>query len=430
MKKFFIILQITLLSFWIWAADDFKPEDFAGTFVYSGKAGSLLLLEIPEELYHGIRRPDLGDIRIFDASDNPVPFNMRTHPAEIFTPDPANVQFFNWNGGNENNFPVNTDIEINTHGGVVKIKNQNNLKESNSVFLVDLSSLKYIPSKLKISTANNGRSFNTPVSIHYSDDLTDWSSFDKKQILASFGGNVQDTLELPDSSYMRYLLISYGREAPKPLSMKALFGPQEKPWKYHEARFAGKKSSDGKKINYNTGSYYPIESIDFVLSETDSIPVIIRSRHSENDDWEIEDRETIYRYNTSGGIEKNDPFETRSRSPYWELEASGGLSHNSIPEMVIRWKLREIIFLARGQGPWTLAYGKADCPPLQGGSLSIAAGTETESALFTGEKRYTETAMPAAEKQFNRQYLLWAFLAAAVIILTILAFNIAKTMRR
>ncbi|MDR1862620.1 MAG: DUF3999 domain-containing protein [Treponema sp.] len=44
-----------------------KPEDFAGAYGLTGQAGSLLRLELPAEVFMGAERPDLGDLRIFDA---------------------------------------------------------------------------------------------------------------------------------------------------------------------------------------------------------------------------------------------------------------------------------------------------------------------------------------------------------------------------
>ena len=433
---FFCVLLLSSISW----ADDPKPGDFAGAMVYSGREGSLLALEIPEEVYQGLRRPDLGDIRIFDTSDSPVPFIIRERPKEYFTPLPEEVPFFIWDGGRESSFPSNTDIEINTSGSVVRIKNQNvltaNLRfESPPVYLVDLSSLKYRPSTLRVKTDHEGN-FNTAVSIHYSGDLSAWRTFDDKQVLASFGGNLRDTLDLPETSEARYLLVGLSRGAPSPLSMTVSFNPMEHPETYHEVAVKGRKSPDGKKISYETSAFYPAESVDFILPEADSIPVVIKSRFSEKEEWNIIGRGTIFRYNTQSGIEKNPPFDvaTRgidSRAPLWELETTGALPFNSIPDLLIRWKPRELIFPARGQGPWTLAYGNPACPPLGTAEiLPIGRDTELEPAVFTREKRYEAISLPVQKERDYKVIILWIFLGTAVVILSILAYTIAKSMRK
>ena len=445
-RSFMLSFLLLLSSFPAWTAEETGLKDFAGAMVYSGREGSLLKLEIPEEVYQGFRRPDLGDLRIFDAAGKAVPFIVRDRPREMFTPSPEAVPFFIWDGGKDNQFPSNTDIEINTSGGVVRIKDQNSIPGTSPVFLVDLSLLKYTPSSLNVETKNQGKNFNSSVSVHYSRDLSNWIPFEKKQVLASFGGSVQDTLDLGeipelaashelsetgDSKNMLYLLISFGRDAPKPAGMTVYFKPREKPAEYLEAVIQGRKNPDGKTVSYNTEAFYPAESIDFVLAETDSIPVLVKNRFSEKDEWNIITRGTLFRYISAGEIVKNPPFEIRSQAPYWELEASGELRFNTVPECVIRWTPRELIFPARGKGPWTLAFGNATCGPLGSEELLPLSGREEfEPAIFTGEKRYekTELSVSARDRDY-RVYILWAFLGAAVIILSLLAYNIAKSMR-
>ena len=431
MKHFLVMLSFMCISAFVWALDDPLPGDFAGTMVYSGKEGALLTLEIPKEAYQGSMRPDLGDIRVFDASQKPVPFTIRDSPKELFIPSPEEVPFFIWDGGNENNMPLGTDIEINTSGSVVRIKNQGTIQKSSSVFLVDLSFLNYTPTALKVGTENQGGNFNTPVSIYYSKDLSNWIPFDKKQILASFGGNIQDTLELPVAEEMRYLLVSFGREAAPPVSMTVFFKEEEKAGIYHEVIIQGKKSSDGKRVNYNAEAFYPVEAIDFILAEADSIPVLIKSRLHEKDEWKLQARGTIYRYNSGNTIVKSPPFEIYSSAmPYLELESTGEIPFSSVPECVFRWKAKELIFPARGNGPWTLAFGNANCGPLQTEEiLPLDSSRIFEPAVFTGEMRFEKTFLPIANKSNYRVIILWVFLGLAVIGLSVLAYAIAKSMK-
>jgi len=428
------LVVFMFFSFPVWAEDALKPADFGGAMVYSGREGSLLILEIPLEVYQAFRRPDLGDIRIFDSTGNPVPFDVRERPNELFTPPPGEVPFFTWYGGTEIQFPANSDIEINTSGGVVRIKNQYNLSGSYPAFLVDLSLLKYAPSVLTVKFGGQGGNFNIPVTIHYSGDLSDWKTFDKKQVLASFGSSIRDTLDLPeteDIKSMRYLLINFGWKAPAPVSMTVSFAPREKPGEYHEVIIQGNKSPDGKTVTYNTGAFYPAESVDFVLTEADSIPVLVKNRYTKNDKWNILSSGTLFRYNTEGKSVKNAPFGIASQAPYWELEATGGVLFSSLPECVIRWKPREIIFPARGKGPWTLAYGNAACPLRgQGEFLPLNGNEKPEPAFFTGEKRYERTDLPNVKDNGYRVFILWGVLGAAVILLSFLAFTIAKSMKR
>jgi hypothetical protein len=434
MKRCLVFLFATLFLTPLWAADDPKPGAFSGAMVYTGREGGLLLLELPLEVYQGFRRPDLGDIRIFDASENPVPFIMQDKPKKMFTPPPQEVPFFMWDGGSENKLPGNTDIEINTSGGVVRIKNQNNVSKSAQVFLVDCSSLSYAPETLKVLVDNQGENFNSLVAIHHSADLSNWSPLGNRQMLAFFGRTVQDTLALDGSRDFNYLLLTFESQTPVVLGMTVSFKQQQGAPEYHEVTIKGKKSSDGKRVNYNTESFYPIELIDFILPDADSMQIIVKSRMNENDEWNVRASGTIFRYVSSGEIVKNSFFEisgSGSRDPFWEIEAAGDLPFNSALDCVIRWKVRELIFPARGRGPWTLAYGNSACSPLNSGEL-LPAGSqqEFEQAIFTGEKRYEKTPLTTPKENKFREYFLWAFLGTAVVILLILSYSIAKSMKK
>jgi hypothetical protein len=432
-------LLLLLSPFRAGADDRPKPKDFDGAMLVTGREGSLLLLEIPAEVYRGLRRPDMGDIRIYDAAEIPVPYTIRGRGGELFTPAPEEISFFAWNGGRENNLPSETDIEINTSGGVVRIKNQSLVPGSSREYLADLSLTKFIPSALRINMDNRGNNFNAAVSVLYSGDLSSWRSLDRRQVLASFGGTVQDTVDLSalhGLPAVRYLLLRFDGGAPSPLGMTLIFSEQEKAAEYHELIFRGNLSSDRKKVNYLLEGFFPAESIDFILAEADSIPVLVKNRGNEKDEWSVRASGTLFRYNSADGTIRNPPFELNpgrnfTQAPFWELEASGELYFSAAPELLIRWKPGELIFPARGKGPWTLAYGNAACAPLGRGELFPLAGdAELQAAVFTGEARYERTSgAPPKERDYSI-YFLWAFLAAAALILTILAFSIAKSMRK
>jgi len=159
--------------------------------------------------------------------------------------------------------------------------------------------------------------------------------------------------------------------------------------------------------------------------------VLVKNRYSEDDEWKVRARETIFRYSSGGSVIRSEPFKIVSQAPFWELETTGELAFSSVPECVIRWKPRELIFPARGKGPWTLAYGNAAAGPLRAGELQLpGGGEELERAVFTGEKRYEKKEMASQTKFKTGKFLPWAFLGAAVITLSLLALHIAKSMRK
>jgi hypothetical protein len=97
-----------------------------------------------------------------------------------------------------------------------------------------------------------------------------------------------------------------------------------------------------------------------------------------------------------------------------------------VPRMALLWEAREIVFLARGDGPWTLAYGSGVYGPPES-SLSVGDGTETFPAAL-GRRSYAAPAAgekPGTERW--RQIVLWGILGFAAAVLCGLAVYIVKS---
>jgi hypothetical protein len=446
MKKLYVIRPALILFFTAFffgrvfaspeAGEGPKLEDFAGAMVLSGAPGCLLRFEIPEEIYRRVERPDLGDIRIFDSQKVPVPFIIREAPQVSRTPPPEDAPFFIWNQGREKALPGNTDIEINTQGAVVKIKNQEPQVSAAQVYLLDLSGLSYSPVSLMYEADHKGGYFNAAVVIHSGTDLGRWRLFEKKQIIAYYGNSVAGygALEVPPGS-PRYLLLSPDEGAPPPLKIRAHFADVAVPAHIKETRVSGEKSPSRKTVRYNAGAYYPLVAIDFRLPEPDSIQVLVKNRFSENEEWVLRARETLFYYNTgeTGEARRNKVLEIRSSAPFWELETAGELPFGTAPECFMRWTAGELIFLSRGNGPWTLAYGNRNYGPPEEASLNPEEESKILTATATGKGWYTprEVSGPKLPVNFRDygQWFLWGSLIIAVLVLSILDFYRARSMR-
>jgi hypothetical protein len=435
-----MILFLFLLFPFFLHAQNPRPGDFAGYLVLSGTPGALLRFELPGEVYRGLERPDRGDLRVFDAAGALVPFVVRPVPPKEFTPEPVEAPFFLWNGTEEKHFPSGTDIEINTAGGVVRIKNQNPSPGRSPVYLADLSGLVHAPASLRLSFDRGKGYFNTPVTLYGGKELGEWRSFTKRQILSWYGsaGADRDTLELETAGGeggggFPYLLIALEGNAPPLTGIRAFFSSLALPGAARESVWEGEKSSGGTFIHYRLEGYYPVDTIDFVLEEPDSIPVMVRSRFDEEEEWIFRGRETIFLIRGAGPPRKNSPLEISTLAPLWELEAAGELSFSQVPRCVVSWKAEELLFLARGEGPWTLRYGNPEAAPLSEAprdSASLSpAGEELPQALPTGEGGYEKRKAPPAGKHDYGQWMLWGVLSLGVVILSILAVSIARSMR-
>ena len=414
-----------------------KPEDFAGAIQIAGSSGSLLELVIPQEVYAGLQRLDRGDMRVFDSSGIAVPFTFRPIVVQDHTPPSQSVPFFIWRSGQDHNLPSSRDIEINTGGGVVRIRDSAGAAAVGlPVYLVDFSALPQPPNALRIIVDHGGVYFNAAITIHTSSNLNNWQAFSQSQTISYYGDSGASRDQFGISPNARYALLSFDRPIPPLLEIEALFAPQVAAVEKWETRVLGEKSDDGRFAYYEVAGYYPMTAIDFRFPQPDSVNVYIRNRLNRSDERpRLQMQGRIYRFLSGDSVRTNDPFtdsRIASAGPHWELEALGETPFGTIPECYVIWQPSRLIFLARGTGPWTLAYGNAECPPVTQGGLTLSPDDTPIPATLTGESRYKSAPVQPDKPQKSpawSQWILWGTLLLAAALLSVLAFFIARSMK-
>jgi len=409
------------------------PDDFAGAMQIAGTAGSLMVLELPQQVYSGLERIDRGDLRVFDSSGASVPFVVRSPPRQVLTPPPQPVPFFIWRPG-EQSLPSSRDIEIDTSGGVVRIRDSAAASANLPVYLADFSALPQPPAFVNVTVDHADVFFNGSATVHTSSDLSQWRAFARSQTIAYYGDYAvtRDQLEIPPGA--RYALISFDQGVPPLVALEAVFAPQEVSTEIRETPVLGEKSGDGIFAYYDVLGYYPITAIDFRFQEPDSVLAYIRNRLDRGDErHQLQMQGRIYRFQSGDSVRTNAPFSDSriaSAGRYWELEAQGEMPFGSIPVCYVIWEPSQLVFLARGGGPWTLAYGNSECPPLTQSGLTLSPDDTLIPATLTGESRYTPRPAKPAEPARNwPQWVLWGTLILAAGVLSLLAFFIARSMK-
>ena len=409
-----------------------RPDDFAGQMSISGSEGDVMFLELPVNVYKHVERTDLGDIRVFDASGLPVPFELRKPERVSITPDPVPVAFFPWQA-EEENLPGRTDIQIDATGAVIKVNSPVEDGAKSSTYLLDLGGMQYSPSTLTFDFGNNQEDFNSNVEIRYSNDLASWQPYEKRQTVARFGSEQKTehfTVQIPKNG-PRYLLLILGKNTPQLAGVEASFDPQSRPGELRTTSIQGVKSENGMDVSYNTEGYFPIVAIDFILPKPDSISVDLQNRMTEKAPWAFKAEGDIYRFkpDRSGNERSNKPFEISSRAPYWQLHAAGNVPFVNVPEMAIHWEPYKLVWMARGEGPWILAYGNRDFGLVYDSNLSSVADSQLLEAKIVGDETYAPRPEPEEEPESDyQQWVLWAVLVLAVAVLSGLAYVVAKGM--
>jgi hypothetical protein len=308
---------------------------------------------------------------------------------------------------------------------------------------------------LNIALGKEGELYHAGVRIYASADLARWREFEKRQTLAWFGDGMtgRETLELPPGDN-RYLLLKFenplvdsrtGEGAGfipnlPPRRVTAVFEALEIPPMTREKTIVGEWRGNDKRIAaYAVGGFYPLTAIDFPLPQADSIEVRLKNRFTREDEWSFAARTNLFRVSSGGETRTSEALDIDSSAPFWELEAAGDVAFSSLPGCTIRWAVYELVFLGRGAGPWTLAWGNGDYGPQGEGDLKLPGFTgggtgapEIETARPLGKPVYTPRPRTASSRFGGNwgQFVLWAVLILAVVFLSALAFYIARSMKK
>jgi hypothetical protein len=400
------------------------PDGFAGRLSLSAKPGEPAFLEIPECVYVHAQTGDLRDLCVFDAQGLPVPFLLLAPEQVSETPEPLAVPFFLWTPVS-GTAPEKTDIEIDASGAVLRVKgsvSSSAALQNTKTYLVDLSAVTEDAASL-VFDFSGAEAFNTACTVEYSDDLSRWQSFGTRETLARYGNDRINRLSHAVPPKARYVLVHFEGEAPALHTVTVHFKSVARFQKTYESRFAGVKSSDSRSVLFTGIGALPLVSVNFALEQADALPVDISIRHDPEGPWLRITAGMIFRYRTNGVMTQNDPFPVSSRAPEWRLDAKGYV-FTSAPDMVVSWAPNGLVFLARGDGPWALAYGNAVYRMPETSALHF---TESVSllprAVVIGEETY---APPVLHAEGERTWLLWAVLIAAAALLTGMAVVVRK----
>jgi hypothetical protein len=122
-------------------------------------------------------------------------------------------------------------------------------------------------------------------------------------------------------------------------------------------------------FEFDAGGFFPIDRIRIRPIQKNTLAqVALFSRTRPSDPWRPRGNHWVHRLEVDGIPLESDPVALDGGTDrYFRLEAdpkSGGLGAG-IPEIAIGWRPRMVYFVARGEGPFTLAYGHHSAQPAQ-----------------------------------------------------------------
>ncbi len=452
------------------AGTDREPrlEDFAEAIVLTPReARSVHTALIPIEVHRGVTRADLGDLRVFDARGEPVPHALRVLDAhEESGPSSVDLRFF----------PIvssatSTGLEaLSLHvvrdgsGTVVEIRSPSSAEQASRqaadersstrperivAYVLDASKLEHALIGLRVELAPSEGDYMIPLTIEGSDDLTRFSSLGSPQSLVrlSYAGEriLQDRIVLP-AVRARYVVLRWGDE-PLPAPLLRVTGELRGERAAAELvvrRLAGRRhADDAQRIDFDLGGFVPVDRVRVALMEPNAL-VAAELLAGPRIDGPLArvGRETVYRVTTDGQtLESPAVAIPRRIDRFWAVRAQskGGGWGDALPELEIAHHPHQLIFLSRGEAPYTLAYGRHDALPSTFSSEEVLGFlSEQERAALprsdvdASPSRIVggETArIPPPPPLPLRRYFLWSVLVLGVCALAIAAWRLVRDVR-
>lgn len=367
------------------AAGTATPDDFRSGLELQAASGKPLgELELPEVVYQGVTRSDLGDLAVFNAAGTPVPYALCLAPAPtVEVPPEVELRIFplqkarSESGGG-------THVEVGSQGDVsVDVQPGGKSGDATEVaaYVIDTRAAKSPLSSIRVLWHAADGASELHVQVEDSDDLDQWQVLVPQAALVQ-AGHDGETLQrqriaLPLGS-RRYLRLTRNDPGPAPVLDQVLGQPlppaapqQAETW-FEPARLP--QGADGP--GFDAARLAPADAARITLPAPNmNLQLALQSRARPGDPWRSVWNGPVFSVGSGAGERHSgDLHFAQDSDRYWRIVVTQGAESlaGAAPSLRLAYRPARLRFLAQGNGPFLLAYGSgriAAPSPLACGSL-------------------------------------------------------------
>lgn len=405
---------------------------------------------VPDSVYDGATRPDLGDMRVFNGDGAAIPFAFVPPPAPATAGSPRRPLAL---------FPLTVDttrpeaadlsikLRSDPSGTKVDIRARDGTPVGGSRvvgYLIDASPHDKPLVALVLPLADAG-SVNARLRVDASEDLDRWHTVVASAPLLSLEHNgrrlTRDRVELPPQR-SRYLRITW--LTPSPPALASAMGDIadriiDLPRRSRNATGLPDRGNPDAFV-FDLGAALPVDRVTLELPEVNTVaPVTWEARTHAQDSWRSAGSSVVYRLRQEDGEVVNAGHAIAAAPARFfriSVDPKAGGVGATVPTLVAGWHPQEIVFAARGNAPFELAYGSRRIGP---GALPIATlvpGYTADKPLpaNVGVARLTQPPSSANRAALRepldfKRWLLWGSLVAASLLLGYMGLRLAQQMR-
>lgn len=428
-------------------------DDFAFGYTLNTVPGApVYQAALPEEVYRLSQRQDLGDLRVFNAQTEVVPYALLRPVTTDEAAKRVSLPVFALHRNDSwNREPFSVRVIRDQRGTIVNIKDESPAEKNQPVqsYVIDASQVDAALAKLYVRwEAADG--FAAKVSLSWSNDLNRWSTLVASTTLAELvHGQERLKRDFVEFSPVKakYFQLTWPAEArgSSIVAIEAELAPtrQEPAAAWLKLEGQRVKGDDGRgMLVFDTGGRFPIDRANLELVEANSLArAAVWSRPDEKSPWQRRYEGLFYRVKpvAQGAEIRNEVARvTRTVDRYWRVDVvpSDDLSVR-LPALELGWVSDRVTFLARGSGPYLLAIGSdhvdSAVQPIEqllrvldrnNSLIQPVTAAVGERVVLGGEDRLKPGPRPIAW----RKVILWSVLVGGVLMLAAMVIGLMRQM--
>jgi hypothetical protein len=404
--------------------------------------------ELPRVVYEGSRRRDLGDVRFFNGTGDAVPhaFVDYAPPDQVAVERHALAYFPLRADGRAGEGRLAVSVRQ-AHGGTL-VSTQlapagKDTSQRMTGYIVDASSTKASRRALILDWRPQAAGTVLPVRVDAGDDLQSWRRIAAGSQLVDLhsGGQrlLQDRIDLAGDA-SRYYRISWPEGHAGIVVSSIAIETGATPMRPSRVQWTlpvplRPSTAAGDFLFESPG--LPVEAIRLHLPENNTtVAVRLYARRTEREPWRELARTVAYRLRRANEDLLSPPIPiccTADR--FWRVafdQRGGGIGQGE-PRVELAWTAQQGIFVARGAGPYSLAYGNADIAPSSFAVTDLLPGYRPDQYPSFPEAGFdTPIARPPANPDVApdwRSIGLWSVLVAGVMLLAAMAWRLLGQLR-